>query len=429
MFVDWIHWQSQMTWLDVGLLLLGTMLVDMPRYTISRVAMFVWDFINDTRRFLLGQDVERSQYDYCPSVCIILAGYNEAESVAESIESLVGKYPRLEIIVVDDGSLDNMIDYARPYGKKYGNVLVLGRSDRGGKSSAMNFALPYTRAEIVITVDCDSSLDPNAIWECVQPFRDPNVGAVSATVFARNPFVNLCTWMQAYEYLQSIFIGRMVAGRTGVLGITSGAFACLRREAVERTLGWDVGPGEDLDLTLRIRKLGYQVRCAAYADCLTDVPTRWKQLWKQRLRWEEAAVVRQHCRKHLDMAVPTDASFRWRNFFVSFELMLVNLIFGYVILLYLFWLALNCPEQILFVGLTFYLWSLCLDVIHLLTLFYYSRNKLEHLVTCLVFPLTPIYQTMLIANRIVSYTREMFWRTSFRDNFVPQHVRDVTWKW
>jgi hypothetical protein len=47
----------------------------------------------------------------------------------------------------------------------------------------------------------------------------------------------------------------------------------------------------------------------------------------------------------------------------------------------------------------------------------------------MVFPLVPLYQLYLIANRIVSYTREMLWRTSFRDNFVPKHVRDVTWKW
>jgi cellulose synthase/poly-beta-1,6-N-acetylglucosamine synthase-like glycosyltransferase len=429
MFINWIHWQSQLTWPDVALLLLGTMLVDMPRYTLSRVVMFVYDFVRDVKRVVLRGHVERQTYDYCPSVCIILAGYNEAESVGASIESLVGKYPRLEIIVIDDGSLDGMINNARPFGKKYDNVLVLGRPDRGGKSSAMNFALPYTRAEILITVDCDTSLGPAALWECVQPFRDPRVGAVSATVFARNPFVTLCTWMQAYEYLQSIFIGRMVAGRIGILGITSGAFACLRREAVERTLGWDVGPGEDLDLTLRIRKLGYTVRCAPYADCLTDVPTRWKQLWKQRLRWEEAAVVRQHCRKHLDLANPTDAAFRWTNFFVSFEVILINLVFGYVILFYIFWVVTNNPSQLLYAGGTFYILSLCLEFIHVLTLFYYSRNRLEHLATCLVFPLTPIYQSWLITNRIVAYTREIFWRTSFRDNFVPQHVRDATWKW
>lgn len=430
MLVDWIHWLSHLSWLEVALLLTGTMLVDCPRYALARVVMVTIDFAKDLWRWLCGEG-DKGQFEYCPSICVILAGYNEGDSVARAIESLISAYPRLEIIVIDDGSVEehSMVEYARPYGKKYENILVLARSERGGKSSAMNFALPYTRAEIVITVDCDSSLDDAALWECVQYFKDPEVGAVSATVFSRNPYVNLCTWMQAYEYLHAIFTGRMVAERFGILGITSGAFACLRREAVERTLGWDVGPGEDLDLTMRIRHLGYKVKCAPYADCLTDVPTKWKQLWRQRLRWEEASVVRTHCRKHIDMANPTKASFRWANFFVSFELITVNLVFGYVILIYSARLCLNQPHHALFVAFTFYVYTLLLEFINVLTLTYYSRTRLAHLATCLVLPLSPFYQLFLIANRIVSYTREIFWRTSFKDNFVPKHVRDVTWKW
>jgi biofilm PGA synthesis N-glycosyltransferase PgaC len=159
------------------------------------------------------------------------------------------------------------------------------------------------------------------------------------------------------------------------------------------------------------------------------VPTKWKQLWRQRLRWEEASVVRTHCRKHIDMANPTKASFRWSNFFVSFELITVNLVFGYVILIYSAWLCANKPHHALFVAFTFYAYTLLLEFINVLTLTYYSRTRLAHLTTSLVLPLSPFYQLFLIVNRIVSYTREIFWRTSFKDNFVPKHVRDVTWKW
>ena len=163
MFTDWIHWQSQLDWGEVALLLLGTLLVDCPRYTFARVLMLVWDFFKDLGNWFRGVD-DPTTYDYCPSVCVILAGYNEGRSVATAIESLVGSYPRLQIVVVDDGSLDDMHYWARPYGTSHDDVLVLGRKARGGKSSAMNFALPYTRAEIVITVDCDSSLHPTALW-------------------------------------------------------------------------------------------------------------------------------------------------------------------------------------------------------------------------------------------------------------------------
>src|SRR5207248_1453281 len=83
-----------------------------------------------------------------------------------------------------------------------------------------------------------------APWEIVQPFADPRVGAVSGTVVARAPFARLVTWLQAFEYLRCIFLGRMFASRLDILGIVSGAFGAFRADALRRLGGWDVGPGE-----------------------------------------------------------------------------------------------------------------------------------------------------------------------------------------
>src|SRR5262249_10946771 len=146
-------------------------------------------------------------------------------------------------------------------------VLVLRRPRRSGKSSATNFALTYTRADVVIVIDCDSSVGPGALWEIVQPLRDPQVGAVAGNILARNPFTNLCTWLQGYEYSSTIFVGRMLSARLGILGIVSGAFGAFRRDVLAQVNGWDVGPPEDLDLTLTIRKAGYRIEFAPYAEC------------------------------------------------------------------------------------------------------------------------------------------------------------------
>jgi cellulose synthase/poly-beta-1,6-N-acetylglucosamine synthase-like glycosyltransferase len=124
---------------------------------------------------------------------------------------------------------------------------------------------PFARAEIIVCVDTDSHLQPHAIWEIVQPLADPEVGAVAGTVLARNAETNLCTWLQAAEYLRTIFVGRMLSSRLGVLGIVSGAFGAFRREAVERLKGWDVGPGEDGDLVLRLRR--------RLASCMPRMPS------------------------------------------------------------------------------------------------------------------------------------------------------------
>ena len=52
-----------------------------------------------------------------PSVTVILAGLNEADTVGSTLESVWGSYPRMEIIVVDDGSSDGMTQVAREFAK------------------------------------------------------------------------------------------------------------------------------------------------------------------------------------------------------------------------------------------------------------------------------------------------------------------------
>jgi biofilm PGA synthesis N-glycosyltransferase PgaC len=167
----------------------------------------------------------------------VIAGPDEADTLLHTMESLLGTYPRMEIVIVDDGSTDEMSEIAQRYAREHSSVLALRKPHRGGKSSALNFALPFTRAEIVVCVDGDSRVSPTAVWEVVQPFADPEVGAVSATVVARNPFDRLVTWLQALEYRRNIFLGRMFAERLGILGIISGAFGAYRRDAIQRLHG------------------------------------------------------------------------------------------------------------------------------------------------------------------------------------------------
>ena len=82
-----------------------------------------------------------NQYTHCPSVCVILAGYNEAENLEATIASIWHQYPRLEVIVVDDGSKDGMADEADRLARYYPGLRVLSKPERGGKASALEFRL------------------------------------------------------------------------------------------------------------------------------------------------------------------------------------------------------------------------------------------------------------------------------------------------
>jgi poly-beta-1,6-N-acetyl-D-glucosamine synthase len=425
---DWMYWLSSLHLEELVALFIGLLVLDAPRYAISRVVMCLWDFSHALVQWAQGT-TPRASYTYCPSVCVDLAGYNEAETVGATLESIYGTYPKMEIIVVDDGSADGMARVAHQFAKNHSGVQVLSRPDRGGKSSAMNFALPYTKAEVIVNIDTDSELGPAALWEMVQPLQDPDVGAVSATILARNPFANLCTWLQAYEYLHSIFVGRMLAERLGLLGIASGAFAAIRRTALDQVMGWDVGPPEDLDLTLRIRKSGYKIAFAPYAICYTDLPATWKGLVKQRLRWDQGAVIRNHCRKHVDMANLFSRNFRFRDFLLLVDNWIFQLFCSYAFVAYVLWYCFDPPADIGYIVVGLYFCAVLFELLQVATLMFYSIAPARDALICAVFPLVPIYQLAFMFVRAIANTQELLFRSSFDDNYVPKKVREATWRW
>lgn len=427
MLTDWIHWLSSVPPDELPLLLAPILLLDISRYAAGSVVICLWDCARDIVRLIQGKDQERS-FRYCPSVCVVVAGLNEAETIGDTLRSIWGTYPRMEIIVVDDGSSDGTTQVAREFARTHSNVLVLRKPQRGGKSSAVNYALPFTRAEIILCVDGDSHLGPSAIWESVQPFTDPQVGAVSCTVLARNPFARLVTWLQAFEYLRCIFVGRMFSSRLNILGVVSGAFGSFRRSAIQRVMGWDVGPGEDSDLTLRLRKWGYQIAFAPYAQCFTNLPTSWWGLFKQRRRWEWACVTFE-CRKHVDMANIFSPNFRLSNLCLLLDRWVFNVLMTFALWGYVVWLCFHAQQDTWKQLWLFYLVFLGLELAQLCVILFYSTERRRDLAIGLVAPLMPFYHLILRAVSLIAITEEVFTRRSFQDSFVPAHVREATWHW
>ena len=427
MLTDWYHWLTSLTPTELVTILGILLFVDGSRYAVCTASMALFDLGHWCVNWVRGvRPAER--YSHCPTVCVLLVGHNEGDTIEESLASVWGMYPRLELIVVDDGSTDGMAEKGRRFAAEHAGVLVLSRPERGGKSSALNWGLSYTRADIVICMDTDSRFSPTAIWEIVQPFADPQVGAVSACVEAWNAFHNLCTWLQAYEYRQTIFMGRQVSERLGTLAIVSGAFGAFRRELLDRLGGWDVGPGEDGDLTLRIRRLGYRIAAAPLARCMTNVPTQWLRLFHQRRRWDRS-VVTYECRKHLDQTFFWQRHFRWANLEVFLERWFFNIycLFGWWT--YGLWLCLLFAKDVWHLATLLYLCLLAFESVQALLLLCYSRTPARDLLICTVLPFTPLYQAFLKIADAVAVIEELLFRRSKNDNFVPSKVRDVTWHW
>ncbi|MGE4218432.1 MAG: glycosyltransferase family 2 protein [Alphaproteobacteria bacterium] len=328
-------------------------------------------------------------------------------------------------MIVDDGSSDGMAAVAERL-KEDGLVdVVLSTRIRGGKSAAANLGFGYCTGDIVMIADADTTYDRNAFEELLWPFADPAMGAVSGNLGVRNMTASVLTRWQAVQYLVSISLGRRVSDMFGILFIVSGAFGAFRRTAIESVGGWDVGPGEDADLTIKMRRAGWRVRFAPEAWSLTDVPETTRVLVNQRMRWNRS-LVRIRMRKFGGIFDPTQAAFSLRDALGTADILFFQAGLALSFLVYLVWL---------FATYGSFAWVL----IGAVSVVYMTMGTLAFMAAAAVsgwygkLALLPYAVTYGLFNayflrfvRLAAYVDELIWRKSYRDDYVPLRVRERT---
>jgi biofilm PGA synthesis N-glycosyltransferase PgaC len=107
---------------------------------------------------LLDRRPSRRRIEAYPGISIIIAAYNEEDSIAFTIESIARQNYRgqLDVIVVDDGSTDNTLRESQRL--SYPWLRVIDLQHNGGESKALNAALALVRHPLTITLDADSLL-------------------------------------------------------------------------------------------------------------------------------------------------------------------------------------------------------------------------------------------------------------------------------
>jgi cellulose synthase/poly-beta-1,6-N-acetylglucosamine synthase-like glycosyltransferase len=117
--------------------------------------------------------------DITPHVSMIIAAYNEAQSIGDKLDNLLSlDYPRdrLEVIIASDGSDDGTNEIVARYADRNVRLLPLPRQ---GKAQALNAAVATAGGEILVFSDANSMYAPDAIRALARPFADPEVGGVA----------------------------------------------------------------------------------------------------------------------------------------------------------------------------------------------------------------------------------------------------------
>jgi len=222
---------------------------------------------------------------YQPSVSVVIAAFNEAKVIERTLTAvLANDYAGpLEVIVVDDGSAD---DTAGEVGRAFADSRVrVMRQENAGKAAALNRGITGASGEIIIALDADTIFARDTINKLVRRFADPKVGTVAGNVKVGNR-VNPLTYWQAIEYITSQNLDRRAYSVLNSVSVVPGAVGAWRREAIVQAGGYSTDTmAEDMDLTWRIRRIGWRVETETEAIGFTEAPDSFKALYKHRFRW------------------------------------------------------------------------------------------------------------------------------------------------
>lgn len=276
-----------------------------------------------------------------PRISILAPAYNEEESVATSVRSLLTlSYPDLEVVVVNDGSTDGTLDLLRaefglqPVTPSWPQIvetkpvrglyrspghrgLVVLDKENGGKADALNAAINVATGELLCSIDADTVIEPDALLRAVRPYLadDATVASGGAIRVVNGSLVRagrvveprlsrrLLPGIQTVEYVRAYLVGRLGWNRLGGNLIVSGAFGLFRRSSIVAAGGYRHDTvGEDMELVVRLRRLALVSRTPSRVAFIPD-PVAWTQvpesvrvLGRQRDRWQRglADVVRRH---------------------------------------------------------------------------------------------------------------------------------------
>jgi biofilm PGA synthesis N-glycosyltransferase PgaC len=274
-----------------------------------------------------------------PSVTVIAPAFNESATIVDNSRALLSLYyNNLDVVIVNDGSTDNSLekmiseyelekvnyyfDYSLPCerirgvyksrNQSFKKLMVIDKIN-GGKADALNAGLNVARNDLIVSIDADTILEPDALIKLVKPFleaTDKRVIGVGGVVRIANSCdisgglvrkINLpkkfLPRAQALEYTRAFLIGRMAWSELDGLLLISGALGMFDRDILIKSGGYSTRTvGEDMEMVVRIRRymadrgLDYDVVYIPDPLCWTEVPSTIKVLARQRSRWTRGTI-------------------------------------------------------------------------------------------------------------------------------------------
>jgi poly-beta-1,6-N-acetyl-D-glucosamine synthase len=254
-------------------------------YTLA--ILLIWTFVGYPLlmlRFALHRRDDNKDYSFQPFISILVPTFNEEAVIQKRIQNLQAlKYPKdkFEILVVDSGSSDATMSVVERmcHESEAPRVRLVCEDQRRGKASAINCGTAHAAGDIVLVTDANSLFDENVLAELAPNFENVKIGGVGGRYVVSNPENPLPSVEQFYWELEDVL-------RTGESELDS---ACLFQGEINawRKSIVKADPamiGEDLDMSIVIRKKGYKVAFEPKAICYEPAPISFAEQLTQKKR-------------------------------------------------------------------------------------------------------------------------------------------------
>jgi len=208
------------------------------------------------------------------NVSVIVPTYNEEENIETTLLSVKSQTkPPKEIIIVDNFSKDKTVKIA----KKYAKVI----SAKANIAQARNIGASKAKSELLLFLDADTLLLPNAIENLANKFNKKRIVIASLPLYPlQMKFKHYVLTKIGWEFIPKLFT------KYSKKPLFCGACIMVRKSAFDKIGGFreDLKSGEDIDFTQRIGKKGRSVFCTD-TFALTDMrrfeknSTYWTIYW------------------------------------------------------------------------------------------------------------------------------------------------------
>jgi GT2 family glycosyltransferase len=221
---------------------------------------------------------------------VIIVSYNTSSLISLCIEKLISSFTNsklsFEIIVVDNGSIDDSVKKLKRIREKLANLIVIENKKNLGYAKANNQAIKQAKGKYILFLNSDILID-KINWQTLLNFFETKkeVGALTIRINLKNGAIDPAshrgfpTLWRSFCYFSSLervlsfnsFFKKIFGGyhllhldlnKIHEVEVISGAFFLTRKDLIKKIGGFDEDffmYGEDIDLCLRIKQLNYKI--------------------------------------------------------------------------------------------------------------------------------------------------------------------------